>query len=81
MPNNELGRQLLTRLKYAWKNGWIFDVGTSQTSGKSDVVVWSTIPHKTSLYGGPFGFPDPLYLDTCHAALNDLGVPNADACL
>jgi hypothetical protein len=31
-PNNDEGRQLLTRLKYAWQHGLIFNVGTSLTT-------------------------------------------------
>jgi len=38
-------------------------VGTSQTTGKKNVVCWSSIPHKTRLNGGPVrhGYPDPTY--------------------
>jgi deltex-like protein len=36
------------------------------------VVIWSKIPHKTSLHGGPFGWPDPHYFTTCNASLDAL---------
>jgi hypothetical protein len=40
-----------------------------------------TIPHKISMSGGHFGFPDPNYFMNCHEALTALGVLEADACL
>jgi Deltex C-terminal domain len=81
LPNNDDGRKLLKRLKFAWTRGWIFTIGTSMTSGKSNVVIWSTvIPHKTSLYGGPFGFPDAHYMTLCNQSLDALQVPPFHAC-
>ena len=38
-----------------------FTVGTSLTTGKKNTVVWAGIHHKTSLYEGPFGYPDNTY--------------------
>ena len=38
-------------------------VGTSVTTGQENTVVWSGIHHKTSIWDGPFGFPDPTYLN------------------
>jgi len=81
LPDNQEGRALLCRLRYAWKHGLIFKIGTSQTSGRSNSVVWSTIPHKTSLHSGIFGFPDAGYTATCNQELDKLGVPNAQSCL
>jgi len=82
LSDNDDGRALLGRLRYAFRRGLIFDVGTSQTSGRSDSVVWSTsIPHKTSLHGGPFGFPDSNYISECNRKLDALNVPNATRCL
>jgi Deltex C-terminal domain/Ring finger domain len=50
LPNTEAGRDLLWRLRYAWRHGLVFDVGTSLTTGATNVVVWSTaIAHKTRL--------------------------------
>jgi deltex-like protein len=85
LPNNREGRELLTRIKYAWRRGLIFTVGTSLTTGRTGVVCWSgDVPHKTSLSpgrgGGPFSYPDPHYLDHCHHQLDVLGVPAADDC-
>ena len=79
LPNNQEGRQLLTRLKYAWMHGLNFTIGTSLTTGQRDSVVWSSIHHKTSLNGGAYGFPDPKYLLNCNDDLTALGVPPADA--
>ena len=82
LPNNEDGRKLLTRLKYAWLHGLLFTVGTSLTTGESDVVTWSSIPHKTSLKGGPFGWPDPNYFYHSNTQLDSLQVPiDVTACI
>lgn len=81
LPDTDDGRHLLTRLKYAFLHGLIFTVGTSLTTGEPNVIRWGSIPHKTSLSGGPFGFPDASYIVKCNDALNGLGVPDADACL
>ena len=82
LPENDEGRDLLKRLKAAWQKGLCFSVGKSQATGRDNSVVWSTIPHKTSLSGGPgvFGYPDASYLATCHAELTRLGVPPAAQC-
>ena len=79
LPDTPQGRALLARLVYAFQCGLTFRVGTSLTTGRSNQVVWASIHHKTSLtdQGGrnPFGFPDPTYIQRCHAELNQLGVP------
>jgi deltex-like protein len=77
LPDNEEGLLLLSRMKYAFMRGLIFYVGTSQTTGKASSVVWSTIRHKTSLNGGPFGFPDTGFIFDCNDSLDALGVPEA----
>jgi deltex-like protein len=41
--------------------------------------VWNSIHHKTSLDGGPHGFPDPNYIDNCNAEMTALGIPPASA--
>lgn len=76
LPNNAEGRKLLIRLKHAWTHGLIFTIGTSLTSGKSDVVTWSSIPHKTSLNGGEYGWPDANYFAVANAAMDALLVPS-----
>ena len=40
-------------LRTAFEAGLIFTVGTSHTTGQSDVVVWNDIHHKTSPASGP----------------------------
>jgi deltex len=85
LPNNADGRRLLVRLKYAWRHGLVFAIGTSLTTGLSNSVVWSNgIPHKTSLRadpGCPYSYPDDNYVSTCHAKLDALRVPASDLCL
>jgi hypothetical protein len=41
--NNDEGRQLLTRLKYAWQHGLIFDVGTSLTTVSRFVFIYRCV--------------------------------------
>ena len=40
----------------------------------------TSIHHKTSLHGGPHGFPDPGYMYNCHESLDALYVPDAKSC-
>jgi deltex-like protein len=70
-------------MKYAFAHGLTFTVGTSLTTGRSNVVTWTSIPHKTSFEGpaDPHGFPDDRYLANCNDALDSLGVPDAGDCL
>lgn len=81
VPDNIEGCRLLTRLKYAWNRGLIFRVGTSLTTGQRNTVTWTSIHHKTSLQGGPHGYPDPNYIANCNLSLDALGVPDADSCI
>jgi len=76
LPNNKDGRKLLARLKHAWAHGLVFTIGTSQTTGQNDAITWSSIPHKTSLQGGEFGWPDENYFSVCNAVLDSLQVPS-----
>jgi deltex-like protein len=78
LPDSADGRRLLTRLKYAWTHGLTFRVGTSLTTGQHNVVTWTSIHHKTSLAGGPYGFPDIGYFSNSNEELDSLGVPAAD---
>lgn len=59
----------------------MFKIGTSQTSGMENQCCWATIPNKTSLAGGPFGFPDSSYMATANQALDNVGIPSANECL
>lgn len=79
LPRNDQGEKLLKRLKYAWKRGLTFTVGTSLTTGRADSITWSSIHHKTSPCGGVsyHGFPDAGYFINCNDELNSLGVPKA----
>jgi hypothetical protein len=80
LPNNTEGLLLLTRLKYAWTRGLTFTIGTSLTTGAQNSVVWASIHHKTSISGGPYGYPDPNYIGNCNTELDNLGVPTAEVC-
>ncbi len=65
---------MLTLLIKAFERRHTFIVGTSVTTGQENTVVWSGIHHKTSVYGGPFGFPDDTYLNRVTLELADRGV-------
>ena len=82
LPDNNEGVKLLKRLKYAWKRGLSFTVGTSLTTGKENSITWSSIHHKTSINGGAqrHGFPDDGYFLNCNSELDSLGVPLAIDC-
>jgi len=47
LPDNPEGRQVLKLLKRAFDAGLVFTVGTSNTSGRDNVVIWNDIHHKT----------------------------------
>jgi len=81
LPDTDEGRHLLTRLKYAWTCGLLFTVGTSLTTGMTNAIVWTSVHHKTSLWGGPYSFPDPNYVANCNGSLDALYVPDAEICL
>jgi deltex-like protein len=80
LPNNLQGKLLLKRLKYAFRHGLTFQVGTSLTSGRKNQITWTSIHHKTSLYRGTHGFPDPDYISNCNSSLDALNVPQAGQC-
>ena len=78
VPDNVKGRKLLRRLVYAFLHGLTFRVGTSLTSGKSNVVTWASIHHKTNPTGS-HGFPDPHFFANCNNEMDDLGVPESSS--
>jgi deltex len=78
LPETVDGHRLLKRLAYAFMHGLTFTVGVSLKTKQDNAVTWASIPHKTSLNGGQFGFPDPHYMDMCNNALDELEVPTAD---
>ena len=79
LPNNTAGQELLKRLKYSFKHGLTFTVGTSITTGMTNQCTWATIHHKTSTSGGTksHGYPDPYYIQNCNEDLDALSVPSA----
>lgn len=81
LPNNDDGKALLKRLKYAFMHGLTFTVGVSMTSGAPNCCTWASIHHKTSPSGGAraHGFPDPDYFVNCNGELNACGVPSAQS--
>ncbi|XP_078081244.1 putative E3 ubiquitin-protein ligase DTX2 isoform X2 [Mustelus asterias] len=76
LPYSEKGKQVLELLKVAWHRRLIFTVGTSNTTGETDTVVWNEIHHKTEMGSNVsgHGFPDPNYLDNVIAELAAQGV-------
>ncbi|XP_076867224.1 putative E3 ubiquitin-protein ligase DTX2 isoform X2 [Brachyhypopomus gauderio] len=76
LPDNEKGRKVLELLKVAWTRRLIFTVGTSNTTGEPDTVVWNEIHHKTEMMSNVsgHGYPDPNYLDNVLTELAAQGV-------
>lgn len=73
--------QVLRLLITAWERRLIFTIGTSNTTGESDTVVWNEIHHKTE-FGSNLtghGYPDASYLDNVLAELTAQGVSEAAA--
>ncbi|XP_067163121.1 E3 ubiquitin-protein ligase DTX1 [Apteryx mantelli] len=80
LPDTEKGRKVLKLLLVAWDRRLIFTIGTSNTTGESDTVVWNEIHHKTE-FGSNLtghGYPDPNYLDNVLAELLAQGVSEAN---
>ncbi|XP_077992592.1 uncharacterized protein LOC144446650 isoform X2 [Glandiceps talaboti] len=76
LPNNAEGQEVLRLLKIAFNRRLTFTIGTSSTTGLSDMITWNDIHHKTSEFGGPtkFGYPDPDYLRRVKEELAAKGV-------
>lgn len=76
LPNNSEGQKVLVLLKQAFNQKLTFTIGTSNTTGASNVVTWNDIHHKTSITGGPqnFGYPDPTYLSRVKGELKAKGI-------
>ena len=55
LPDNHEGREVLQLLRRAFDARLVFTVGTSNTTGLSNQVIWNDIHHKTSISGGPYG--------------------------
>ena len=76
LPNNKEGKEVLNLLVEAFQRKLTFKVGTSITTGQSNVVVWQGIHHKTSPSGGTsmFGYPDPTYFERVKDELAQRGL-------
>jgi len=74
-PNSADGNRIVGLLRTAWDRRLIFSVGTSMTTGQSDVLVWN-IHHKTGMSGGvqSHAYPDPTYLDRVMNELKQYGI-------
>ncbi|XP_049300113.1 protein deltex [Anopheles funestus] len=70
LPNTLLGTKILYYLDVAFRRGLLFTIGRSVTTGIEDVVMWTSIEHKSQISM----YPDPLYLDRCLQQLVHLGV-------
>ncbi|XP_062598992.1 uncharacterized protein LOC134260456 [Saccostrea cucullata] len=80
LPASKEGTAILHMLERAFKQGLIFTVGSSRTTGRSNVVTWNDIHHKTRSTGGPerFGYPDPDYLLRVREELEAKGITERD---
>eukprot|EP00347_Sterkiella_histriomuscorum_P018798 403344134 len=76
LPGNQDGIKVLSMLAEAFRRRLTFKVGTSITTGQSNVVVWQGIHHKTSPSGGTssFGYPDPTYMTRVTEELSGRGL-------
>ncbi|TSN86055.1 putative E3 ubiquitin-protein ligase DTX3 [Bagarius yarrelli] len=76
LPDSTEGKKVLKLLQQAFKQRLIFTVGRSSTTGRSNVVTWNDIHHKTSRTGGPtaYGYPDPDYLKRVQEELKVKGI-------
>ena len=55
LPDNREGREVLQLLRRAFDARLVFTVGTSNTTGLSNQVIWNDIHHKTNRFGGASG--------------------------
>ncbi|CAC5394874.1 DTX [Mytilus coruscus] len=79
LPNNTKGQLVAKLLQIAFDRRLVFTFGTSRTTGKTGVVIWNDISHKTN--PGPnatFGFPDDIYFDRVLIDLGFKGVTEKD---
>jgi len=75
VPDTSEGQLLVKRLKWAFTRGLTFNIGKSETTGLSNSIIWGSIPHKSSLDPGAFGFPDETYFERVNTELDKLSVP------
>ncbi|XP_066509675.1 E3 ubiquitin-protein ligase DTX3L-like isoform X2 [Hoplias malabaricus] len=76
LPDSTEGNKVLKLLTQAFDQRLIFTIGSSSTTGRSNVVTWNDIHHKTSRSGGPtaYGYPDSDYLKRVQQELKDKGI-------
>ena len=77
-PDNERGRKVVKMMEIAFNRKLVFTVGQSVTTGADNVVTWNGIHHKTSIAGGPYGYPDPNYLNNVEQELKTFGITESD---
>ncbi|CAC5394873.1 DTX [Mytilus coruscus] len=71
LPNNTKSQLVAKLLQIAFDRRLIFTIGTSRTTGKTGVITWNDINHKTNPeHNATFGLPDDTYFDR---VLDDLG--------
>jgi len=51
LPDNPEGRQILHLLRRAFEARLVFTIGTSNTTGRDNVIIWNDIHHKTKPNG------------------------------
>lgn len=75
LPNSQEGQELLKLLEIAFERRLCFTIGTSNTTGQDNAIVWN-IHHKSSNRGGvtSHGFPDPDYLNRLRLELKSFGI-------
>jgi hypothetical protein len=81
-PEGKRGRELLSRIQFAFARGLMFRLGpTANTNGQPTVALECTLKrYKTNLTsGGLRGFPDRTFFSQCNSDLDRLYIPNAYA--
>ena len=52
LPDNREGREVLQFLRRAFDARMVITIGISNSTGRSNQVIWNDIHHKTSISGG-----------------------------
>lgn len=74
LPDTPEGREVLRKFEIAWERKLLLTIGSSITTGQRNVVTYSGIHMKTTITGGPHGYPDDTYLQRVSQELADKGV-------
>ncbi|OCT68943.1 uncharacterized protein LOC100127334 isoform X1 [Xenopus laevis] len=76
LPDSNKGNKVLKLFDKAFAQRLTFTIGTSVTTGRSNVITWNDIHHRTNITGGPqmFGYPDPTYLQRVEEELEAKGL-------